>query len=75
MDCFGQSLHRQLARDSQRQFADHLPGVRRHQDRTDNLGVRLAGVERREPFFFTIDKSPLNFAKFQAASRTWFSRS
>jgi len=30
VDCLGQCLHRQLVRDSQRQFADHLPSVRRH---------------------------------------------
>jgi hypothetical protein len=44
-----QSLHRQFVRDSQRQLADHLPGVRRHQCRPDDLAGPFAGVERREP--------------------------
>ncbi len=68
MDGLGQCLHGQLIRNGQRQFADHLPGVRRHQGRPDDLGARLAGVERCEPFFFTIDKRPLHFGKFQAVS-------
>ena len=68
MDCLGQCLYRQLICNSQRQFADHLPGVRRYQSRPDNLGARLAGVERCEPLFFTIDERPLHSDKFQAVS-------
>src|SRR6266446_6517440 len=56
VDRLSQCLHRQPVRDSQRQLADHLPGVCRHQGRPDDLGDPSAGVERCEPFFFTIDK-------------------
>jgi hypothetical protein len=60
-----QSLHRQFVRDSQRQLADHLPGVRRHQCRPDDLAGPFAGVEGREPLLFTINECPLHLRKFQ----------
>ena len=56
MDRLRQRLHRQLARDSQRQLADHLPGVRRYQCRPDDLAGPFPGVDRREPLLFTINK-------------------
>src|SRR5215467_7853317 len=56
-----QRLHRQLVRDSQRQLADHLPGVRRHQGRPDDLASPFPGVERREPLLFTINKCRSTF--------------
>jgi len=54
-----QSLHRQFVRDSQRQLADHLPGVRRHQCRPDDLAGPFAGVEGGESLLFAINKCPL----------------
>ena len=46
MDRLSQRLHRQLARDSQSQLADHLPGVRRYQCRPDDLAGPFPGVDR-----------------------------
>src|SRR6266478_5492218 len=60
-----QSLHRQFVRDSQRQLADHLPGVRRHQCGPDDLAGPFARVEHREPLLFTINECPLHLRKFQ----------
>jgi hypothetical protein len=57
VDRLGQPLERHLVSDRERQLADHFTGMRRDERRPHDLATAAAGINRRKPLFFAVEKS------------------